>query len=175
MSHICLHPFFASSHLFPRHATCSRSQAPVQAVSSKFNTLQSPTPTESSWYLVGSNESLSSLQDKLFSQGSHNVKLDKSVLQRHIDVMEAEVVVSTWTQWHSHLNTMRWCCNHVRVWGQIWCGKYGFEHEGEYGRDLHELHKLCPRHFTFLPCHYSTLLLDAHVKDILSLPAHAIV
>ncbi|KAI6006771.1 hypothetical protein EDD15DRAFT_2190469 [Pisolithus albus] len=122
--------------------------APVQAVSSNFDTLQSPTPTESSWYLVGSNESLSSSQDKLFSRGSHNMKLDKSVVQRRIDMMVAEVVVSMWTQWHSHPNTMQWwfCTgvmwpqdlatltfsrNHVRVWGQIWCGKYGFEHEGE--------------------------------------------
>ncbi|KAI5984961.1 hypothetical protein EDD15DRAFT_2200935 [Pisolithus albus] len=41
-------PLAASAHL-----SHPGSQAPVQAVSSKFDTLQSTTPTETSWYLIG--------------------------------------------------------------------------------------------------------------------------
>ncbi|KAI5984148.1 hypothetical protein EDD15DRAFT_2177604, partial [Pisolithus albus] len=84
-----------------------------------------------------------------------SMKLDKSVVQRRIDVMVAEVtfvrnahvgvnvdtvalpsehdavVVCTGVMWLQDLATPTFSRNHVRVWGQIWCGKYGFKHEGE--------------------------------------------
>ncbi|KAI5988708.1 hypothetical protein EDD15DRAFT_2198800 [Pisolithus albus] len=62
-------PLAASTHL-----SHPGSQAPVQAVSSKFDTLQSTTPTETSWYLVRlTNESLSFSQDRasILSEFSH--------------------------------------------------------------------------------------------------------
>ncbi|KAI5981674.1 hypothetical protein EDD15DRAFT_2409831 [Pisolithus albus] len=108
--------------------------------------------------------------------GIQNMKLDKSVVQRRIDMMVAEVVtfvqnahvgvnvdavalpsehdavvVCTGVMWLQDLATLTFSRNHVRVWGQIWCGKYGFEREGES----------CPHVRYFEP--HGVLVVDAHI------------